>query len=210
MKEDILEQLVDDYLKVKGFFTVHNVKFRPLSSHPDYLKKEDRVHSDIDVIGINPRLDGPDRVWVVGCKSWQIGFGPRERIAAIEGNKIREGREAWRSFRELVRPKWGNALILEIERLTGSAVFTYVTAVTKLIGDASIWENHEPFRENLRGNPIKILTLQRMLSEMYKKSNTTVASSDVGRLLQVIKASGWKPEPAMLVQRKSKSPKSPA
>jgi hypothetical protein len=29
MKEDILEQLVDVYLKFKGFFTVHNVKFQP-------------------------------------------------------------------------------------------------------------------------------------------------------------------------------------
>jgi hypothetical protein len=27
MKEDILEQLVDDYLMFNGFFTLHNVKF---------------------------------------------------------------------------------------------------------------------------------------------------------------------------------------
>jgi hypothetical protein len=34
MKEDILEQLVDDYLKFNGFFTVHNVKFKPAVIHP--------------------------------------------------------------------------------------------------------------------------------------------------------------------------------
>ena len=35
MKEDILEQLVDDYLKFNGFFTLHNVKFQPaLRGHP--------------------------------------------------------------------------------------------------------------------------------------------------------------------------------
>lgn len=32
MKEDILEQLVDDYLKFNGFFTAHNVKFQPATS----------------------------------------------------------------------------------------------------------------------------------------------------------------------------------
>ena len=28
MKEDILEQLVDDYLQAKGYFTRHNINFR--------------------------------------------------------------------------------------------------------------------------------------------------------------------------------------
>jgi hypothetical protein len=31
------------------------------------------------------------------------------------------------------------------------------------------------------------------LRDLYSKTKTTVASSEVGRLLQVIKASGWKP-----------------
>jgi hypothetical protein len=69
---------------------------------------------------------------------------------------------------------------------------TYVTAIT-LRGDASLWEEYAPFKDNLRGNPIKILTLQEMLSDLYSKTKTSVASSEVGRLLQVIKASGWKP-----------------
>ena len=29
MKEDILEQLVDDYLQTEGYFTRHNLKFKP-------------------------------------------------------------------------------------------------------------------------------------------------------------------------------------
>jgi hypothetical protein len=29
VKEDVLEQVVDDYLKFKGYFTTHNVAFRP-------------------------------------------------------------------------------------------------------------------------------------------------------------------------------------
>jgi len=193
MKEDILEQLVDDYLKFNGFFTVHNVKFKPSETHSDYSKQHDCVPSDVDVIGFHPKRAGVDRVWVVSCKSWQSGFDPKDRIAAIEGNKIREGKDAWRTCRELVKPKWADALLAEVERLTGSTQFTYVTAVTKLIGSAAMWEEYIPFRNNLHGNPIKILTLHDMLSELYEKTKTSVASSEVGRLLQVIKASGWKP-----------------
>jgi hypothetical protein len=132
MKEDILEQLVDDYLKFNGFFTAHNVKFQPAKTHPDYIKKDDCVASDVDVIGFHPKREGTERVWVVSCKSWQAGFDPREKIAAIEGDKISSGRLAWRAFRELQKPKWADGLIAEVERLTGSTQFTYVTAVTKL------------------------------------------------------------------------------
>ena len=193
MKEDILEQLVDDYLKFNGFFTIHNVKFQPSNSHPDYIKAADCVASDVDVVGFHPMRSGTDKVWVVSCKSWQIGFDARDRVEAIEQDKKREGRPAWQSFRELVKPKWAHGLITEIERLTGTTQFTYVTAVTKLIGSAERWEQNEIFRKNLRSNPIRILTLQEMLSDLYGKTKTTVASSEVGRLLQVIKASGWKP-----------------
>jgi hypothetical protein len=193
MKEDILEQLVDDYLMFNGFFTIHNLKFLPSATDPEYVKNKDSVASDIDVVGYHPRREGADRIWVVSCKSWQGGFDPVARITAIEANKIQYGRAAWKSFRELVKKKWADALIAEIEKLTDSTKFTYVTAVTKLKGDASVWQEHKTFRDNLRGNPIKILALQDMLSDLYKKTNTTVASSEVGRLLQVIKASGWKP-----------------
>jgi hypothetical protein len=193
MKEDILEQLVDDYLKFNGFFTIHNVKFRPSDVHPDYIKTADCVASDVDVVGFHPMRTNDDRVWVVSCKSWQMGFNPSDRIAAIENEKVREGRPAWQSFRELVKPKWAHALVEEIKRLTGSTHFTYITAVTKLIGSAAIWEQNQTFRKNLGGNPIKILTLQEILNDLYGKTKTSVASSEVGRLLQVIKASGWKP-----------------
>ena len=29
MKEDVLEQIVDDYLQMQGYFTTHNVRFNP-------------------------------------------------------------------------------------------------------------------------------------------------------------------------------------
>lgn len=192
MKEDILEQLVDDYLQIKGFFTIHNVKFQPAENDPEYNRSQDCVPSDVDVVGFHPRREGPDRIWVVSCKSWQGGFSPEGRIVSIEKNKRLSGREAWRGFRELAKKKWADALIRKIEGLTGSEEFTYVTAVTKLRGNPVPWQEHPPFRKNLRGNPIVILTLREILDDIYKATSTTVASSEVGRLLQVIKASGWK------------------
>lgn len=51
MKEDILEQMVDEYLQHKGYFTRHNIKFRPAGDHAEYDTRQDAVHSDIDVIG---------------------------------------------------------------------------------------------------------------------------------------------------------------
>jgi hypothetical protein len=190
MKEDILEQLVDDYLQLKGYFTIHNVKFRPSQDARDYNPDQDRVYSDVDVVGFKPLLRGPSKVWVVSCKSWQAGFSPKSRVAWIEKNKVVFGREAWKRFRELAKKKWADALIERVAKLTGVKQFTYVTAVTKLKGDRTVGERHPIFRKNLRGNPIKILTLQEILKYVYPRTTTTVASSEIGRLIQVVKASG--------------------
>ena len=139
MKEDILEQVVDDYLQARGFFTRHNVKFRPRKSHPAFKSKDDSVPSDIDVIGVNPHARGPSRVWVVSCKSWQSGFNVRSKLAELTQNKKRSGRESWRFFRELMVPKWSEAFRDAVLRETGSRSFTYATAVTRLSGNPTIW-----------------------------------------------------------------------
>src|SRR5437764_1365368 len=124
MKEDILEQLVDDYLQTRGYFTRHNIKFRPRDDHPDFIRSQDSNHSDIDVLGYHPQRSGPERVVAVSCKSWQSGFRIRSIIAALEGHKVRSGREAWKAFRELMQPKWSEAFIGAIQLATGSAEFT--------------------------------------------------------------------------------------
>ena len=106
MKEDVLEQIVDDYLKFSGYFTVHNVGFKPAGDDPEYEAAKDRVPSDVDVVGFHPRKEGLDRVVVVSCKSWQVGFDADYRLALLrEGKKI-AGRYAWQSFREL----WGTQM----------------------------------------------------------------------------------------------------
>lgn len=191
MKGDILEQLVDEYLQFNGYFTKHNIKFKPSSSDPEYDAKLDSVPSDIDVIGINPNFNGRKKVIVVSCKSWQKGFNPAARIRQLEENKIVSGREAWKGFRELVNDKWARAFLESVKSTTGYSRFTYVTAVTKINGDKSVWENYAPFRKRI-DNPVRLISFETILEEIYSQINSTPASSQVGRVLQLIRASGWK------------------
>lgn len=58
MKEDVLEQIVDDYLQFDGYFTMHNVRFRPSPDDPDYERAQDAVPSDVDVVGYHPAKGG--------------------------------------------------------------------------------------------------------------------------------------------------------
>ena len=204
MKEDILEQLVDDYLQAKGYFTQHNLKFKPGVGCVGYDAPQDCVPSDIDVIGFHPRLGPPDNVWVVGCKSWQNGFEVRQILDAIDRNKKVGGKEAWRQFRELSKDKWAAAFMDAVEKATGTRRFTYVTVVTLLSGGDSAkatWTKRADFSARLEGNPIVLLSLAEMLEEVFPKLGTTVASSQFSRSLQLIKASGWQ----MKIVKTSKS-----
>src|SRR5947209_7557132 len=84
MKEDVLEQIVDDYLQMRGYFTTHNVRFNPPKDE-HYVARDDAVPSDIDVVGLHPKRTGPDRVMVVSCKSWQSGFAAPLILAQLRG-----------------------------------------------------------------------------------------------------------------------------
>jgi hypothetical protein len=192
-KEDILEQIVEEYLIHRGYFVRHNVKFLPRNNHEDYVRQKDSNHSDIDVIGIHPFMSGPDRVMVVSCKSWQGGFNVHSKILELQENKKVSGREAWKFFRELVKPKWSQGFIDAVEQASGSNEFTYVTAVTKVIGDKSEWENYQPFKKALNGNPVKILSFEEIIGEVMKNLTKTLASTEIGRLLQLFKSAGMYP-----------------
>jgi hypothetical protein len=187
-KEDILEQLVEDFLIHRGYFVRHNIKFLPKKSHAQFNVKLDSNHSDIDVLGYHPRLRGADRVWAVSCKSWQSGLRVHSKLTEIKENKKVSGRDAWKGFRELTSPKWSEGFIDAIERETGQRDFTYVTAVTKLVGDRELWESYPPFREAMAENPIRIISLREMLAEVQGAVGTTLAGTELGRILQLIRA----------------------
>ncbi len=189
-KEDILEQLVEEYLLHEGYFVQHNIKFRPDEKHTDFIKESDSNHSDIDVVGIHPLHTGIRRVVAVSCKSWQAGFNPKTEIEAIEKKKVVSGRERWKPFRELACPKWSEAFLDKMEETSGPRKFTYITAVTKIKGDKTVWETNEKFRQALGGNPIEVLDMHSLLEAVLPKLTTTLANTNIGRMLQLIKAAG--------------------
>ena len=144
-KEDILEQIVEEYLIHKGYFVQHNIKFRPRKDHPDFVSNQDSNHSDIDVIGYHPKFEDERKVLVVSCKSWQGGFKPNATIDAIRKNKKVGGREAWKAFRELTKHKWTEAFLKAVKDATGEERFTYVTAVTHLRTNKDVWGEPSAF-----------------------------------------------------------------
>ena len=189
-KEDILEQIVEEYLLHAGYFVRHNLKFRPSKEDQGFTSREHSNHSDIDVIGFHPRKKGHEKVVVVSCKSWQEGFNPLKQISYVKNEKPLGGRDAWKSSRELWKEIWANAFMREIKEATGVSKFTYITAVTHVVGDRSLWEQHPIFKENLKGNPIKIIELAEMMQFIQPRLSTTVAGTEVGRTLQLFKAAG--------------------
>ena len=190
MKEDVLEQIVDDYLQFQGFFTTHNVRFKPRRDHPEYKTADDSVASDVDVVGLHPRRTGPARVVVVSCKAWQSGFDATAKLAELRGEKKNPKRETWRHFRELWVPKWSEAFRAAIYDLTGEATFSYRIAVTHLKGDRDAWAADRTISSNLPGCSVGFLPLGEMWGTMLTELTTTPAASEVGRLAQLLKAAG--------------------
>lgn len=190
MKEDVLEQVVDDYLQAQGYFTTHNIRFKPSTDHPEYSARSDSVPSDIDVVGLHPRLSGRDKVFAVSCKSWQTGFDASRILAQLRGEAPNPKRPQHLRFRELWTPKWAEAFRRRLEELTGQGEFTYCIAVTHLKGDGAAWSSDPVISANLAGNPFQFLPLEMMWAKVLAEVTTTPAASEFGRLAQLLKAAG--------------------
>lgn len=195
-KEDILEQIVEEYLIHKGYFVQHNVKYRPDKTDPDFISQKDSVHSDIDVLAINPNLSGPSRVFAVNVKSWQEGFDFKATVALIEKDVDLKQQFGRLRHRELTIPKWSRAFRKVIKERTGSDEFTHLLAVTLGKGDKSVWERHPRFIEGTGGNPLKVLSLKEMVEDLEPTITRTPAATDIGRTLQLFRAAGLRPKSA--------------
>ena len=208
MKEDILEQLIEDYyVSMPGWFVKHNIKFRPDKNHKDYNSKKDSVHSDIDIIALNGFNKSVNRVHIISCKSWQGGFGVKNWLKVLEGEATYnkkdprkfQKRESWKAFRELVSDKWIESFLGIIEKETGQKDFTYVIAVTKLKNsndEDKLLENSNIIKERFKKKGVKVnisfLTLESLINDInnrLKNKETTVPeSTDIGRIMQLLYA----------------------
>lgn len=191
MMNDILEQVVEDYFRSKGYFTQHNVKYRPNKVGPQYT-----VYSDVDVVGVHPKKRGRERVVVVNCKSWQVGLNIDKTLKTLDKNPNKKiaGKEQWKKFREISNKVWAEALKKKIFNITGQKSFKFYLAVTKYKGNKDSWEKFPLFKKNLIGCDIEVIDIKAMLLDTYKSIGRTPLHSELGRLLQLIKASGGKIE----------------
>jgi len=210
MKEDILEQIMEDYFVAKpGFFVKHNIKFRPNKEFIGYIANQDSVHSDIDILALNVNEKDCDRVFAVTCKSWQGGFNAKMWLDELEKeveehDKKSYGREKWKYFRELVVGKWTDAFIREIENQTGSKAFTYIIACTRIVNNRNNEIQKLEQSKKILGRfasmgakvNIKVLTFDEIVRQyrdrIKDKETNAIESTEIGRLLQLISSSGVK------------------
>src|ERR1700729_1522081 len=108
MINDVLEQLAEDYFRHLGYFTQHNVKYRPNKKGPAYS-----VNSDVDIVAIHPKKTGLDKVIVASCKSWHGGLQIAKHLKHLTGGKYQNKVE--RTFREVSKPVWSEALRQKIK-----------------------------------------------------------------------------------------------
>lgn len=116
MVNDILEQIAEDYFGEQGYFTQHNVRYRPNIKGPAYA-----VHSDIDILGMHPYKKGIERVIVVSCKSWQGGLNIDSYLKVLnnKSGSIRREKSIRRIFQDFLSKEWTNALRKKVYDLTG-------------------------------------------------------------------------------------------
>lgn len=195
--QDILGQIVEEYLTHKGYFVQHNVKYKPSRNDPQYVARDDSVSSDIDVLAVHPARTGPEAVWAVTVKSWQGGFDFGSILNGIQSNKKVIGKPLRLRYRELTIKKWAKAFKEKIKERTGKREFTHVLVITRPRGrqQKSVWEKHPDFRKMLGGNPCKVIMLSEMVEEIEREVTTTPAATDIGRMVQLFLAAGLRTKP---------------
>ena len=201
MKEDILEQLIDGYyLRQPSTFTKHNVKYRPDPNSVDpKIRNKYAVHSDIDVLGFNPKTLETN---VVSCKSWQVGFDVKRYLHFLSdplNHKFMfSGREIWKSFREITDPVWAKAFRDKIYDETNQKKFNSIIAVTKLTNESHVESfcSCKQFLDLLSNNgefevTISFLTVEKIFTEIQNSPiATAVESTEIGRILQLLRSAG--------------------
>lgn len=230
MKEDILEQIAEDYfLSQPGFFTKCNLKFRPDTHKKWYNPKTDSVHSDIDVVAINAQK--LNSIKVVNCKSWQSGLNFKKFQHTIK-ETISSGaiktigkRDFWNHFRELCSQKWTDGFITTLRNELnnqGNIIIDYTILCTKLANRSNInlkqqiLELEKSLRSYYRNIDNKVdfnfniktidTYVNFVLDKINKNITTAVENTHLSRTLQLLLASNHKIIKSDLLTLKSFNP----
>ena len=214
MKEDILEQIAEDfYSKRVGYFTKHNIKYRPSKEEPTYIAKYNSVHSDIDLIIIDAHER--NKIITVSCKSWQGGFNISKFKKTLEDAlnnqpiKTTGKKDDWCAFRELCIHNWTNSFLkilrneLNVDDIQ-EIELEYVILCTKItkgsLKDKSDFENSEAIKEYFKQKKVnlklKVITIDETIAEILKimkeKDTPYVENTHLSRTLQLMIASGMR------------------
>lgn len=87
-------------------------------------------------------------------------------------------------------PRWSAAFRTVVYDLTRARHFTYLIAVTTLKGDGEAWSADPRIGENLPGCSVGFLPLSEIWGALLAELTTRPAPSEVGRLVQILKAAG--------------------
>lgn len=195
MAEDILEQLVEDYLRLNGYLTMANVRFGPRKGEPGYAPLSHNQPSDIDVLALNPNKRGPSKVLAVSCKAMQGGFSPNRWLDASKRNQYYNGKRApnaWKHMHELWDVAWNQAHRTRVKDLTGQSHYTYILAVTRLdkggSPDMKVLEDDPQVGKLVRGVSLRFLPLSEIWNHVSERVTTQVEPSALGRLSQILRA----------------------
>ncbi len=212
MKEDILEQIAEDfYSKKVGYFTKHNIKYRPSDEELDYTAKFDSVHSDIDLIIIDAHKR--NKIITVSCKSWQGGFNILKYKNTLEDAlnkqpiKTTGKQDDWCAFRELCIHRWTNSFLKILRKElnvadTQEIELEYVILCTKItkgsLKHKSDFQNSEDIKKYFKKKKVnlklKVITIDEMIAGILKIMNEKITpyveNTHLSRTLQLIIASG--------------------
>ena len=179
MTNDILETITEDYFRELGYFTQHNIPYKP---------KGIDVHSDIDVLAVDPKTS---EVAVISCKSWQVNITEMLATLSSNPNKVIRGGTYTKRFREIADINSSLAIKEKIFELTGKNIFTFYLVVGSYKGDREEFENFSLFKENLPNCKIELITFKDIIEYFLAKEKTTTPShSELYRIIQLMKASG--------------------
>lgn len=198
MKEDILEQIGDDWLnQMTSVFVKSNLKYKPLPSDMDYVKNKDNIPSDIDLLAVS--FSDIETVTVINCKSWMDGFDFKSFHNHLNDlskhDKNYSGKRYWKHFRELISPKWHRAFIQRIKQENPNfKKLKYIILTIKAKNKTSVvdWMLNPIITKNFNESEIELLCIEsKEIHELIDEIKTEVGgyaeNSDFCRTLQLLR-----------------------